>query len=677
MSHITSVMWFATTLVEELSKTNGTALRSSGHYDMVNTSIADIMCVFERVIALDPVDIAIIEEGIKCFQSWVMFAQRVWESHQADQSRLRNITPWLIQKLHHKVLFRSTAYFLVDTLENFPTFFSNDDLSSLAHIFTDPTANSILEEFEAIDFSEDAETFGRLMLAYGDATVQDLAKAVGNLVQQKLLNHYIALVGCQGYPGVEQHISTPALEFWQTYVEFLTDALFDAKDEDQLWIQEAKQRMFEVIEVCWRKIRFPDSIVFDTWDLHDRTAFNAFRADVQDLLQSSFTLLGLSLYENLTRLTLHSISAQSWLDVEASLFCLNSLADAVSESTAADDLLREVFKSPLFVNISRPGVTVPLRTQQSMLDLIASSIPMLQRHRDYLLPMMDLLFTYVRRPVVRNVSAKAILNGCSACRKVLYPHIKVFLQQYKDIMESSYLDSEVKEKVTGAVTCIVQAVPSPEDQLSFLQMLLAVLGKDTVTADSSTDALDKAKSQLSWLSTLNCLAAMGKALQVPDDESIDLDAEMPQDPQSGFWTLGPGSSFQQQISQILMKAALSPVSNQETVEAICCILRTGYKETSNGPLVLPYRVTTNLLAAISSRPGIGGLDYILAAATSMFLRRRGSQSPDMVQNASDCLVLVADTMSEMRSRSLDNACEKALITYRGCTSRSGNRLCLS
>ena len=670
MNHIKSVMWFATTLVEEVSKTNGTALKSSGHYDIVSTSTADMMCVFERVFTLDSIDIVIIEEGIKCFQSWVMFAQRVWESHQTYQSRLRNITPWLIQKLRHKVLFRSTAYFLVDTLENFPTFFSNDDLSSLAHIFTDQTADSMLKEFEAIDFSEDAETFGRLMLAYGDATVQDLAKAVGNLIQHKLLNHLIALVGCQGFPGVEQHMSTPALEFWQTYVEFLTDALFDAGDEDQLWIQEAKQRMFEVIEVCWRKIRFPDSSIFDSWDLHDRTAFNAFRADVQDLLQSSFTLLGLSLYENLARLSLHSINSQSWLDVEASLFCLNSLADAVSESTAADELLSEIFKSPQFANVSRSRATVPLRTQQSMLDLLASSIPMLQRHRDYLLPMMDLLFIYVKRPVIRNASAKAILNGCSTCRKALHPHVKAFLQQYKDIMESSYPDSEVKEKMTGAVTCIVQAVPSPEDQLSFLHMLLAILDKDTVPADSSTDVLDKAKSQLLWLSTLNCLAAMGKALQVPDDESIDLDAETRQDPQSGFWTLGPGSSFQRQISQILMKAALSPASNQETVEAICSILRTGYKETVNGPFVLPYRVTTNLLAAISSRPGIGGLDYVLAAATSMFLRRRGSHSADLVQNASDCLSLVADTMREMRSKIIDHGLEKALITCRKFIGRS-------
>ena len=642
------VVWFATALVEEVSKTNASGLKTSGYYEKVNSNTPDMLYVFDKATKPSRVSTSITEEAIKCFQSWVMFAQRVWSEDSQEQTQLKTITPHIIDLLDEDKIFDVAAFCLIDIMENFPAFLTIDGLGRLAGKISSESADKTLQQFKDGGFNTDAETFGHLILVYADMTVQDLAKAAGDPFQQKILTHCMSLLGCGGFAGVDEQISTPALEFWQTYVEFLTDLLFDTDDKTQPWIEEAKRRIFEVIETCWRKIQIPLPNVAAGWDSNDRSYFNAFRSDVQDLLQSSYTLLGLTEFETMARLSLQSVAAQSWIEVEASLFCLNSLADAVSEEATADRCLEEIFGLSLFASMSASNTVLPAKTQQTVINLIASYISFFQRHHDYLPSMLTFLFNCLERPMLAITAAKAIFVACSSCRKILYPHIDGFLQQYYILAGSTSIDLEVQEKVVGAVTAIVQALPTVEHQLPPLDRLLDLVDRDVTASEASMSLKDERTAQMKALSALSCLASMGKALQTPSDESIDLDAEGNRE--SGFWASGPGSVFQARVIRILAKLTSSFRSDREITEATCAVLRSGFKETSDGPFVLPYHVTTHLLSASPPSAGVGGLDHILDTATLMFNTRTDTNRSSLLSAASDCLRYIGRGLAELEGK---------------------------
>ena len=64
------------------------------------------------------------------------------------------------------------------------------------------------------DFEEEAQDFSRLLFAFGDAAVHDLAQHVHVDRSQQILTNLLHLLHAQ-----ELQICSQAVEFWQTYTE--------------------------------------------------------------------------------------------------------------------------------------------------------------------------------------------------------------------------------------------------------------------------------------------------------------------------------------------------------------------------------------------------------------------------------------------------------------------------
>ena len=134
-----------------------------------------------------------------------------------------------------------------------------------------------------------------------------------------------------------------------TYTEFLIDSLFAIGEEPKPpWMDSARSNVMLVIEACWAKIQMPPHKVILTWDSDERASFRSFRADVEDLLQSSYTLLGLEIFGKFAEIALHSLRNRAWLHLEATLFCLNALSSAIADEDSVDNILSQLFGSSLF-----------------------------------------------------------------------------------------------------------------------------------------------------------------------------------------------------------------------------------------------------------------------------------------------------------------------------------------
>lgn len=550
-------------------------------------------------------------------QSWVIYAHRAWIDKAIELGPLQVLVPMALNNLTIPDMFDVTAEFFTDVLTNFPAFFTTRDFESLATILSGSSAQAYIATLRAGDFDAEAMAFARLLFAFGDAFVQDLAKKVEDPNSGQIMRQMVELLGCQGFAGTEDEVCSQCLEFWTTFTEFLIDSLYAARDQIPFWMDKARQYVPEVIEACWRKISMPDFDIASTWNSEARASFSAFRSDVEDLLQSSFTLLGIDIFEQFANLALESLSNRAWLQLEATLFCLNALSDSLPDEDSSDGALSRLFGSSLFVDMVGP-YSIPSKTRQTAVSSITNYTAFFERHTEFLPPMLNFLFESLKAHSVANVAAKAIYSTCWACRKSLVTELDTFLRQYEILLTWDDVEVTTKAKVMGAIAAIIQALPD-EMQVDPLNVLLLFVEKDVQSLVVKLEAGQHDEAQTYGFCALRCLTYMGKAFQLPDDVAIDLDAETRL---STVWGQAKGELIQGKIIGLIDKVASLMRGNGDIIEAACQVFRTGYKEIAPGPFVLPIFVTERFV--VSSDLQTARLDNILDTAGALLSRHANS-----------------------------------------------------
>ena len=576
-------------------------------------------------------DKTILRESIKSYHAVVMYSHRAYIDKVITLDSLRMIAPQAIQCLGDPDIFDATLEFLTDVLANFCAFFTSHHYTLIVSILCSPMAQRYISSLEVGSFETEPIAFGRMLLAFSDAKVQDLARYNTEPSTNMIMDHLLTLLKCDGYAVAEDDICSQALEFWTTYVEYLIDALFADDSSKPTWMDEALQYVVRALEACWAKIRVPPPAVANTWDSEVRMGFRAFRADVEDIIQSSYTLLGTDILEYFTQLALDSLKIKAWYNLEATLFCINALSDVVSDLESSDNFLLVLFRSSLFEHMTSEAAAVPAKTQQTAVALISRFTSFFERHAEYLPSILNFLFSAVLSPALANVVSKAILSMCSSCRRNLVPELGAFVQQYKILVTSSTLEPTTKERLIGAIASIVQVVSPEEDQLNLLDQLVQFVERDVQGFLELLQANRLEDAQTTGLCALNCLLSMGKGSQVPDDVSIDLDADRPPSSAS-VWEQDPGLSIQSRIVHCIGTILNLMRYDGDIVEATCHILRTGYTELLPGPFVFPPEVTKNIF--VSSNLGSARLGYVLDTAGVMLCRK---SSGAMEQTALHCL----------------------------------------
>ena len=561
-----------------------------------------------------------------------MYAQRAWSSNEQTLRPLKTLVPRVIGLLEEPALLDASQELLTDIMANYPTFLSTDDYQLLARVLCGPMAETNNTKLRSGDFDNQPMAYARLLLAYGDASVQDIAQRTDYEYYTYIMNQLLGLLMCEGYAVAEDEICSQALEFWGTYVEHLVDCLFGTDGERSSWMDRAVKYVMKAVEASWHKIRVPPSdMIANSWDHDARAGFKAFRHDVGDLISCTYTLLGIGLFDYFVQLALDALSIQAWYHLEAALFCLNALADAMGNDDTGDKSLLKLFSSDLFTNITEHSTIIPSQTQQTALNLIKWYTGFFERHTEFLPQTLSFLFTCLKVPELAIIASRAIFSLCYSCRKVLTPDLNPFLQQYEALLSWQVVDPLVKEKVIGGVAAIIQALTPEENKLAPLDRLLYFVRKDVegCILSLSAGAIDEAQPK--GLNSLRCLVSIGKSMQIPDGTPVDLEVE---DTGWNIWEQAPGRSIQHDII-LCYEAVLSRLrSDGEVVEAACQIFRAGYTESLPGPFVFPLTCTVDLV--VNCDRNTARLGYVLETAGLMLRRHKTNPNEETKVAAFKC-----------------------------------------
>jgi hypothetical protein len=517
-----------------------------------------------------------------------------------------------IDCLANNDLYEAATELLNDVLYNYSGFFTDEHFGSLAALFESPWAEERYQTLLQGDYDYDSLQFGLFMLSFGDAKVLDLIERTDDQ-SQRFLGRLNGLLTASGYPIGEDHVFVPALEFWSTYVETVTDTMFSHDDpESKQWLPKALAHVMQVVASCWRKIQYPPIEIFAAWDSTDRVGFGDARKDVADLLQAVYTLSGPPLVSLFVDLFLQHLPTRAWAELEAAAYCLSSLSDCISDETKCDDLLDKVFAAPFFELLSQTQGPIPVRLRQTGLSLIERYSEYFERHAQYLPAALNLLFDAVGDPLLGNPSSKSISTLCSSCRALLTGEVAAFLGHYSSIYNGQVIDPLAEERIVLAIASIIQAVPDESQRWQALDQLFSFVKDDVQRSlklladpemlnlsdplfqrgvDSSqagtVPSIREVSLQLS-LRALRFLCSMAKGMQAVTEGPIDVDGTHLAQPRRNNVL----NRIQDEIIEIISRVMSTFPSSGEVVETICNMLRAGFSETESGPFVFPPETIT-------------------------------------------------------------------------------------
>lgn len=619
------LFWFSGALADEIGKIEYSGSAQAGFHVQMEQEVLDAAPLMQYGLMYDGQDATKLKgEALHCFLTWVNYAQPMWPTKPEALQKLRDLLEPAIQCLLLDSVNMDALDVFIDLLESYTSFFEQSHLNTLASIIRTHFGPSLQEDLQEQGHYIPA---GQFVVSYAIAVIQDIIEQPSGERAQITLPLLAAILKSPSYPGEDDELSGISIEFWNTYIEYVNDVMFsnDPEDPDPSWLPQVRSVMSEVDELIWKKLHTPPGEITKGWAESEKEAFRSFRTDAGDLLVSVYLFLNRDMLQHFVRLALQALQEKEWRSLEAAMFCLNAISDNVLEDQTSDDLLAPLFSSSLFRDIANFSERIPTQARRTAIDILGHYGTYIERHAEALPDAVRFLFASLETAAFANVAAKSIASLCSTCRHALTGELDGFIAQYKNFLGSPTSDPYTKEKVISAVAAIVQALTPETAKIAPLTALLTSVESD-VTYAKVNITNEPEMAQLIGVSGLQCLASIGRSLQVPDDVPINLydDDEETNSGKENLWLTGEGKTVQQRIVDCF--SVLEVLGNDgEAVEAACQVLRSGFTETAPGPFVLPPSVTVGFLQQCTiTTPQI---ETVLSTASMLISQHARSGSP--------------------------------------------------
>ena len=602
-AQLTGLYTFSAALADELGKSdyNGPA-QARLHLQLEDEVVNASAMMRQGLQAQGDESAKLRGEALKCFLTWANYAQPIWPTKPDALQYLQDLLEPAIQCLLIEGDDQDALDVFIDLLESYTSFFQQHHLDAIATIIRThfgPQLEESLREQGAIYVPA-----GQLIVSYATAVVEDIVEKPDGERAQVTLPLLAAILKSPGYPGEDDEMSTITIEFWNTYIEYVNDELFSnesgvAPD----WLPSAKRVTSELTTLLWRKVWTPPGNITKGWGDAEKEAFRSFRTDATDLIVSIYLFLTSEMLQQFVQIALQALQEKEWRALEAAMLCLNVLADNVLEDQTSDELLAPLFNSDIFkVMGDFNGEKIPTQTRRTAIDMLGSYGVYIERHPEALPDALRFLFASLETAAFANISAKSIAEVCSTCRHNLTGELSGFLTQYQQFLNGPTSDPYTKEKVIGGVAAIIQALTPESAKVAPLMALVENIEKDLAyTTEVLKTGGDAELAQLNGVTALQCLAHVGKSLQVPDDIPINLydDDDVAETEKANFWNSEQGQAVQSRITGCFSVLEVLG-GNGEAIDAVCAVLKAGYTETVPGPFVFPPSVTVSFLQQCSA-----------------------------------------------------------------------------
>ncbi|KMP03273.1 KapN [Coccidioides immitis RMSCC 2394] len=593
-----AVMSFSTTLAEESVRH---AQNSSGYQDRLTANMNDAFFLinysFQRAInnaqasannvsSDQPTNTA--QEAISSLQAWITAMRSVRVDRGALSSAVNVPISCAIRFLSEPRLAPNTMELLTDIILSQPKLLTPDHFTGIMDFLIGSDGEQYAMAILNGEFEDDQMRFLELLLRFASSETQiRVLTHSPDEKHERILFLLFKLFHAPGVGAVEDMASNLLLEFWTEAADNISELIMEgAFDEPTLSVKENFTR---VIAECFDKFRYPNPSVLSEWEDDDVKIFNTFRRDFSDFLLATYPLLGVPMIQQIQERAAVAIRDHDWERFEVAMFCLASLADTIAENKHADDLLHALFHSELFDAICFGRTDIPLKTRQTLSDMIAKYTPYFERNHNLLAPVLNFLFSSLGMPSSEQAAAKSISSLCGTCRQPLTIYVEEFISKFAQLHANPSTNGHTLERVVEGIASVIQAVGSELGKANLLLKLLDPLCQEAKQARDISRTGQHEAGLASGFRVMGCTASIGKGLRAPEEFCINLDEESPdRSAESDFWTGDPrATSLQSLIIQILEHLVNEFCADGDIIEGACDVLKAGYTEKSPGLTYLP------------------------------------------------------------------------------------------
>ncbi|THV76994.1 ARM repeat-containing protein [Aureobasidium pullulans] len=573
------------------------------HLDnLLKTNTADSAVLMTYVFSTStPLSTEILIEAVYCFSAWVTYSFSHWTTDPVALQLLQNLTPMVIEHvLHREEEVRDpTVEFFVNTLEYRSKFLQRDHLESISLLIRKTIGPQCLLQNQSF-LDPTIVSFSKLITAYGKLAVKDLISERNRDSSQEVIELFQQLLRAPGYPAEDDQVILQVTEFWIEYAEQIADTVMDVEEDKIPFLTAVRDDLMQAVQTYIPKLQAPSLSEISEWDEDNVDSWQFFRDNISDLFDQVNSVPDTHLLSNMVILATSVLPTQNWLHLEAIIFSINCISDTIALSDENTQALSTLIGSSLFNDISTNSADIPNKLKRAAMTLVDRYSSFIKKNPNFLPPVLTFLFTILAstpadKTKLADASAKSLEQLCSSCRKSLTPHLGELLQQCPQALSGPSANSYQKEKIMAALASIIQALPTEEAKAAPLISLIEVVENDLNTAIRTLHQGNLEDSEILGTSALQCLASIGKGIQAPTNDVVDVDSDGDEDDDSSattnnFWTAQAGVEIQKRIVQCIN--IVEYLHNPgDAMDAACAILRAGLKETKPGPFVFPPEAT--------------------------------------------------------------------------------------
>lgn len=483
----------------------------------------------------------------------------------------------------------------------------------------------------------------KLVSAYGKTAIKDVIARRGAPSSAEIIELFQQLLTGPGYPAEDDEYIIYATEFWTDYAEEVVDTIVDSDGEAlPTWLPQIREDLMKAIQSYIKRLQLPRPETYRAWDDDVFESWKSFRDNVADLLQSITNIPDTYMLNHLVLLFTHVLPSKDWAGVEATLFCINAIAESINIEDC-QEALNTLMGSSIFNDISADGNGVPVFIKRAVLRMIDGYSDFIKKNPAHIPPVLNFLFTILGstsplQAKTADQAAKSFETLCSSCRKALTPHLTELLQQCPRALSGPAANAYQKEKIMASLASIIQALPSDEAKAEPLSALIANVESDLNAAVQALQSGNTELGETLGTTALQCLASIGKGIQAPDDLPIDIDSDNDDDDnnnnnnssnnasQSAFWISTPtGQSIQSRILATFQLLDFLPQTSPaygDAVEAATSVLIAGLTEPIPGPFVFGASSTSAFISKLGhlSTPRIETILSLSSTFVSAFSR---------------------------------------------------------
>ena len=582
---------------------------------------------------------SILHDVLLCLSSLTLWTRESSDCTDAI-SQLREFMQWFIQSIPNAAFFEIASSTVYEVIIDYPSFLQENHWNAISAVLLSDWALSLFHS-AAFDESEPV-ALAKILLAYAETRWEQLCSASNTENDRQILQCCLLALRSDGIPNVDDEIIYMAVDVWSLFIE---EVQFS---EDPVWPELKRALIPEALRSIRVRVTLPSPERLATFTQYDASCFASFRSCAGDFLEAAARFLELkrvcSLFTDDIR---RALPLRRWSDIEADIFCLNSIIskggyhDAEEVRPMIQSLVHpEDGSPPLSDALLEEGLQVPQFVCKAVATLFVNIREVLREDQPSLSSALTCLFKWLQKPSqdLRLKLASTIAKLCAEARRTLIgsgPWLCSELESYAS--QAEHRDFGAYERLFGAVAAIAQActVQVWEEAVMMVKRLLDLVQRDIETY-ILVSASDPSRSQEIGLAALHCLANMGMAFRAPEAEVIDVDDE-----ENSSLSVNPWAANEELTNEIRAKvmslcaAVYERSQGPDELKAICDILKAGYTEDGPGPFVFPLGDTLALLQSNSlSHAGIGD---VLSNCLTLLKRNRKRKTDEIRHFALQCL----------------------------------------